>query len=136
MGLLGLGLTVRAMASGTACQVELTAWEKKRVPDASRRKSWKLTSLKWETARETLVLLVVGVALERCDVRFRVQSTVNGSTVEQPGPGPPGWESSESPATHQWTYLWTAATCAKRTRKKEKREWTPLCGLLASSLLK
>lgn len=86
MGLLGLGLTVRAMASGTACQVELTAWEKKRVLDASRRKSWKLTSLKWETARETLVLLVVGVALERCDVRFRVQSTVNGSTVEQRGP--------------------------------------------------
>jgi hypothetical protein len=39
MGLFGLGLTVRAMGSGTACQVELTACEKKRVPDASRRRS-------------------------------------------------------------------------------------------------
>lgn len=79
MGLFGLGLTVRAMASGTACQVALTAWEKKRVPDASRRRSWKLTSLKWETARETLVLLV---AVELCDVSFRVQATGNcrGST--------------------------------------------------------
>lgn len=76
MGLFGLGLTVRAMASGTACQVALTAWEKKRVPDASRRRSWKLTSLKWETARETLVLLLV--AVELCDVSFRVQATGNG----------------------------------------------------------
>lgn len=122
MGLFGLGLTVRAMASGTACQVALTAWEKKRVPDTSRRRSWKLTSLKWETARETLVLLLV--AVELCDVSFRVQATGNGPCRGSTR------GSSESPATHQWTHLSTVATCAKRTTRNERRD------LLARSMFK
>jgi hypothetical protein len=132
MGLFGLGLTVRAMGSGTACQVELTAWEKKRVPDASRRRSWKLTSLKAVTARETLVLVLL-VALEQC-------ASASGSSVQSPSvlqsTGNSGIDHGGARRSHQWTYLSTAAMCAKRIRMNERKEWTPPYGVLTGSMLK